>query len=203
MTDNHFMIDCETLGTGHAPPILTIGAVRFDPYGDGVTGGFYMRVDPSSALEHARADGGTFKWWLQQSDEARREIYDDENQCSLRFVLRELALFVNNSPRIGGVWGNGACSDIIWLESAYAATSEPVPWTYRDVRDFRTMRALAPEVRYEDFMTPDKAHHALEDATAQALALQEMYRRISVRSLELAPGENYSSPSFSSPSPTP
>lgn len=181
----HWMIDLETLGVGHAPPILSVGAVRFNPFGTGVAEEFYRRVDVDSALACGKPSGSTFRWWLTQSEEARLEIANGPVLGTLPLfdVLDQLRVAMSFT-QVEGVWGNGSLADIVWLESAYAAHPIPLPWTYREVMDFRTLRWLCPDVSYQDYLGEDTAHHALADARAQALACQEMMRRISVRELE-------------------
>lgn len=189
---NHFMVDCKTLGMGHNPPILAIGVVRFNPRGIGIADEVYFRIDPKNALRYGKADGDMFCWWLDQPDETRHEITQGGG-IELSHALDRLTLFMRNSPsadgisrsgKIGGVWSKGDCTDITWLESVYPIAHWPVPWNCSDVRDFSTIRWLCPDVKYEDYLDDSLVHNALADARAQALALQEMLRRISVRELE-------------------
>ena len=70
------MIDLETLATSPDAAILTIGAVRFDPFGRELTDpemdSFYVRVDLDSCDEIGLVtNDDTIAWWANQSDEAK------------------------------------------------------------------------------------------------------------------------------------
>ena len=80
--NKHVMVDIETLGTACDAPILSIGAVAFDIESGEISSKFYRAVDPSSALERGRADGGTLRWWMGQSDSARKAAFSGNSLVS-------------------------------------------------------------------------------------------------------------------------
>ena len=66
------MIDLETLATSPDAAILTIGAVKFDPFGrekdDPKMDSFYVKVDLDSCDELGLvANDDTIAWWATQN----------------------------------------------------------------------------------------------------------------------------------------
>ena len=72
---NDVMIDMETLSTNPDCVILTIGAVRFDPRGDGVAERLELRptIDEQTEEFNRSIDPDTVEWWGQQSESAVEE----------------------------------------------------------------------------------------------------------------------------------
>jgi hypothetical protein len=68
---NDVMIDMETLSTSPDCVILTIGAVRFDPRGEGVVERLELRptIDEQTEEFNRHIDPDTVAWWGQQSEE--------------------------------------------------------------------------------------------------------------------------------------
>ena len=163
------MLDLETFNNTPDSVICAIGAVEFDPETGALGQTLYRVVDPQSCVELGMTIGvDTVKWWLQQGDEARAAITKDGG-VPIKSALRDFASFIENmdcSAKHVRVWGNGAGFDNVILASAYRAADMSVPWQFYNDRCFRTLKALTPEVEYEK---PSVAHHALEDAKAQAL----------------------------------
>ncbi len=67
----HIMLDLETLGTKPGCKVLSIGACVFMPPWIGDT--FYVAMDLETIP--GTIEMGTFKWWLKQSDDARRAAF--------------------------------------------------------------------------------------------------------------------------------
>ncbi|WP_250663324.1 3'-5' exonuclease, partial [Escherichia coli] len=72
---NHLMVDLETMGNGPYAPVISIGAVFFDP-NTGETGEeFSVNISLESSMRYrARPDASTILWWLEQSEEARKSL---------------------------------------------------------------------------------------------------------------------------------
>ena len=175
---HNFMVDVETLGTQPDAVILSIGAVAFD-HNKIVNNHFYMDVDPNSCVEYGLTiDANTVKWWLGQSDEARKAITEAKNPETLYTVLLRLSDYMlefTHSPKDVIVWGNGATFDNVILASAYSNVGLPKPWGYRGDRCYRTVKASFPDI---PFVRTGCAHHALDDARSQAqhlMAIAEKY----------------------------
>jgi hypothetical protein len=186
----HLMIDLETLSTRADAAILAIGAVEFDPWTPGlVRGQFYTVVDLGSSIANGlKVDGGTFDWWLQQSDEARAAIYKVENKQPIHNALISLGEFIlTRRPTI--VWCHGLNFDIPVLQTAYRNAGMKHPWKYNAVRDTRTLYEVTGVWPKSDSYPQLTAHNALSDAIRQAYDVQEAYRAINrvVNALEPEP----------------
>lgn len=72
---NHLMIDLETMGNKPNAPIVSIGAVFFEPSTGELGEEFYRVVSLKSSMDGgAVPDPDTIMWWMQQSEEARSAI---------------------------------------------------------------------------------------------------------------------------------
>jgi 3' exoribonuclease, RNase T-like len=176
----HIMIDLETMGTRPDAPIVAIGAVAFKPERQhkdgamelgGIVSTFYMPIDlAKSVREGAVMDPDTVMWWLQQSDEARKEIAAGPVRYEPRDVLERLRYFMGVHAG-DGIWGNGASFDNVILAETYRRLELPVPWKFYEDRCYRTIKSLYPQVE----MVREGTHHnALDDARSQALHLLEI-----------------------------
>lgn len=170
---DHCMIDIETLGTAPGSIILSIGAVMFDPLGDGLGAEFYANIDPVDAQARGPTiDASTVLWWFDQTEDAR--VHLKPMRLPLDHVLGGLAAF-QRDHRTRRVWGHGATFDPVLLDAAYRACGLKTPWRPYDARDTRTLYELAG-------VKPDRAaglhHDALDDAKAQALAVQAAMRAL-------------------------
>jgi hypothetical protein len=168
----HVMIDTETFALGAKPAIIQVGAVIFDPCAvlpnDAPKAEWTVSLQSSLLLAGSDYDEGTRQWWSRQSDEAKRSV------CGVALpideVLMQLGRFILNEcgglPL--GVWAHGAAADVPWLESAYRALGLKVPWSYRQVKDTRTLFWLAKAVGWLPVPREGVAHTALQDAIWQA-----------------------------------
>lgn len=176
----HFMPDIETLGNRPGSAIAALGAVRF---GQGkIISRFYMRVSIQSCLRVGLTmDASTIFWWLQQSEEARRELCKSDEEsgasdCSqLAVVLTNFTEWLNTeepSERERTIWGNGSDFDCVNLVSAYRACGwEEAPWKFWNHRCYRTVKNMYPEIKMQRKGTH---HNALDDAESQAAHLMQM-----------------------------
>lgn len=181
---NHLMIDLETMGKKTNAPIVSIGAVFFNPQNGDIGKEFYTAVNLESAMKQgAVPDGDTILWWLKQSSEARSAICVD-NAMLISLALSELTHFINrhsDNPKYMKVWGNGATFDNIILRGAYERSSLPCPWEYFNDHDVRTIVTLGRTIGFD----PKKAmpfegdaHNALADARHQAKYVSAIWQRL-------------------------
>lgn len=173
------VVDCETLGVGNNPVILAIGAVVINdddaaPSRDRQPV-MYHNISIESCLKAGlTVTEGTLVWWMKQPEDPRMAIVHGQsiNPMTLEAALFALScLYKDNGCE--EIWSYGATADVIWLQSAYAATGKPCPWTYRDARCLRTLG----EVKDPDgalWPEPAVKHHALEDALAEAVWLSRL-----------------------------
>ncbi|HCO2258676.1 3'-5' exoribonuclease domain-containing protein [Escherichia coli] len=168
----HLMIDLETMGTNTNAPIVVIGAVFFDPQTGEIGPVFYIVISLTDAMNTgAVPDGGTIKWWLKQSSEARAAILTD--QVKLRDALSRFREFINeySDEKFVQVWGNGATFDNAILRTSYERLDIPCPWRYCNDRDVRTIVELGKTIDFDArTVIPFEGvrHNALDDARHQA-----------------------------------
>lgn len=167
------MIDLETLATSSDAAILTIGAVKFDPFGKDITDpemeSFYVKVDLDSCHDIGLVtNDDTIAWWGQQSKEAQEEAFGTEGRIHIKEALDQLYKFCRGCQR---VWSNGAAFDVPILETAFKRVQKAIPWEYWKVRDCRT----AFDLGINPQRPPVLAHHALQDAWNQAVGIQNVY----------------------------
>jgi exodeoxyribonuclease VIII len=168
------MLDLETLGTGPRSVIIAIGAVAFDSAGEGVASKFYQVVDAQSCVDAGLTlDVSTVMWWMEQSDDARKAVC--RPGLPLKTALDGFAEWYRAVGE-GPVWGNGVDFDNVIMNSAYRAIGEPrAPWLHWQNRCFRTLRNIYPHV---EIARQGTHHHALHDATTQALHLQAIFKEM-------------------------
>jgi hypothetical protein len=170
------MLDLETLGTRPGCVILTLGAVKFDPYSLREPGpGIYFRVDvdEQTALDR-EVQEDTLNWWLQQSEDVREEALGEQDRVSLDTMYRDLNRFLVG---VNNIWAQGPLFDFAILEHLYRQMGWPTPWHYWQIRDSRTLFGVHGDPRVKG-----KAglHNALEDCVSQATAVQQIYDRLGI-----------------------
>jgi exodeoxyribonuclease VIII len=178
------MLDLETMGVAHDSPIISIGAVKFDPRGtigelgdpsNPEYGHFHVAVEFHSLTEAGFVfDGKTVAWWLEQSDDARKSILMDPMPIASALSMFYLWFGEVSRP----TWGNGAGFDNVILRNAYLRLGGTAPFKYSHDSCYRTMRMLFPDVPY---VPPVTAHNALSDAEAQAAHLQKLFNRLNFK----------------------
>lgn len=168
------MIDLETLDVLPTATILTIGAVKFDPFGDDISEPsmtkFYVKVDVDSCDRlGCTVSPQTLEWWGNQSKAAQDEAFDPNGRIDIHLALEQLYKFCWGAKR---VWSHGAGFDIIILENLYRKIGKSVPWQFWEVRDTRTIFDIGIDPK----RPPVLKHHALEDAWNQAVGVQNVFR---------------------------
>ena len=181
----HLMVDLETMGSGPDAPIVSIGAVYFDPSTGNTGAEFYQVVSLESSMSFGmKPDASTIQWWLKQSSEARSAILVDE-ALGLRETLELLADFIAENAANGShtvqLWGNGCSFDNVILRRAYALTETPFAVPFWNDRDVRTMVELGKSVginpRY-DIPFEGDMHNALSDARHQVKYVSAIWQRL-------------------------
>lgn len=170
------MIDLETLDVLPTATILSIGAVKFDPFGDDVNSPscvkFYTRVDVDSCDRlGATVSQATLDWWANQSPEAQEEAFHPDDRIDIKIAMEQLYKFCWGAKR---VWSHGSGFDIIILEHYFRKIEKAIPWSFWEARDTRTLFDLGINPN----RPPVLKHHALEDAWNQAVGVQNVYRTL-------------------------
>lgn len=194
------MLDIETLSTRDYAIIISLGIVYFNPNTRGtIMERFYVTIDPEEAEKIGqRLSAATVVWWMTPDKRDAWEawtkiahfspalacqglqewfavvdtVYDSATETAR---LAALATPEQPDPRIDEriVWGNGPEFDNKLVRQMYELVGVAPPFTFRGDRDFRTMKSL-PNAK--DCCPPDQgtAHNAIDDATYQALWLQNI-----------------------------
>lgn len=181
----HLMVDMETMGNGPDAPIVSIGAVFFDPSTGNTGAEFYQVVSLESSMSFGmKPDASTIKWWLKQSSEARSAILVDE-AMGLRESLELLADFIAENAANGShtvqLWGNGCSFDNVILRRAYTLTYTPFAVPFWNDRDVRTMVELGKSVSINprfDIPFEGDMHNALSDARHQVKYVSAIWQRL-------------------------
>ena len=181
----HLMVDMETMGNGPDAPIVSIGAVFFEPSTGNTGAEFYRVVSLESSMSFGmKPDASTIQWWLKQSSEARSAILVDEGM-GLRESLELLADFIAENAANGShtvqLWGNGRSFDNVILRRAYALTETPFAVPFWNDRDVRTMVELGKSVGINprfDIPFEGDMHNALSDARHQVKYVSAIWQRL-------------------------
>ncbi|EGO9591942.1 exonuclease, partial [Escherichia coli] len=162
---HHLMIDLETMVKNPDAPIISIGAIFFDPQTGDMGPEFSKTIDLETA--GGVIDRDTIKWWLKQSREAQSAIMTDE--IPLDDALLQLREFIdeNSGEFFVQVWGNGANFDNTILCRSYERHGIPCPWRYYNDRDVRTIVELGKAIDFDARTAipfEGERHNALDDA---------------------------------------
>ena len=176
---HHLMIDLKTMGTNPDAPIISIGAIFFDPQTGDMGPEFSKTIDLDTA--GGVIDRDVIKWWLKQSREAQSAILTDE--IPLDDALLQLREFIdeNSCGFYVRVWGNGANFDNVILRRSYERQGIPCPWRYCNDRDVRTIVELGNSIGFDVRMTipfEGVPHNALDDARHQAKQVSAIWQKL-------------------------
>lgn len=194
----HLMCDIETMGTSPTAPVLSIGAVLFDPLSSDTWEGLHKRsflrtIDIEDAVKHSSGiEANTLKWWLKQSDAAIKRLVMGE-LVGLQPALNDLfkyALDRGSSSALGAewrsfpvatcFWANSPSFDYVILEHSAKSLGMKWPFFFSWYRDTRTLYDVAwPNGPDDRPQTNAGVHHdARDDAISQALMVQAAYKQI-------------------------
>ncbi|HAW0217902.1 TPA: exonuclease [Escherichia coli] len=178
-TCDHLMIDLETMGKNPDAPIISIGAIFFDPQTGDMGPEFSKTIDLETA--GGVIDRDTIKWWLKQSREAQSAIMTDE--IPLDDALLQLREFIdeNSGEFFVQVWGNGTNFDNVILRRSYERQGIPCPWRYYNDRDVRTIVELGKAIDFDARTTipfEGERHNALDDARYQAKYVSAIWQKL-------------------------
>lgn len=143
----HVMIDTETLGRAPGSVIRSLAAVEFDPE-TGETGREKVwKIELADSIRYGfKVESSTLKWWMMQSEEARRDFVEGA-ETKLEEFLEEFMEFladVNENDDFT-LWCLQLDFDVPMLRAYYSWYNQNVhgcdedvlPWDFRKVRDVR------------------------------------------------------------------
>jgi len=174
----HAMIDLETLGTKPDCTIISLGAIKFNPFTDEEPyGGLYYKADIDEQSSLGRTvDDATLEWWGRQDAKIRDEALTDGDRTSVETITNELNKFLVGVDQI---WAQGPAFDIVILENLYQQLAKPTPWNFWQIRDSRTLFAMMPADPRKSVQ--QDLHNALADCYFQAKCVQQSYKHFGVK----------------------
>lgn len=172
------MLDIETLSTRPNAVILSLGAVKFDPFSDRIDykEGLDLKIDVDQQTAIGRhIQEETLNWWATQPPEVQDAALGENNRVSLEEFCRRL-----NKMMVGvdQIWCQGPAFDMVIIEDLYRQLNKPTPWQFWQVRDSRTLFGVFGDPRDKN---RKDAHNALIDCVYQAIGVQEIYKSQAVK----------------------
>jgi exodeoxyribonuclease VIII len=169
------MVDLETMAVSPNAVVLTLGAVHFNPYGDGYSDKLYMRIsiDDQDTLNR-EVDPNTLDWWAKQDAKIMEEAFSPDDRVPLAEAIDRFHKFAWGCDAF---WSHGSVFDIVILENIYRQLGKPVPWQFWQIRDTRTLFDLG----WDPDMPKGGLHDALQDAIRQAAGVQNIYSKLKIK----------------------
>ena len=173
----HAMIDIETLGTEPDCVVLSVGAVKFDPYQ--FTTPHAKTLWRPSADEQMTAERSvledTLQWWAKQPEHIQAEAFTEDNRVSLDAFFKDLNKYLVGVDKI---WCQGPQFDMVILENLFKQFDHHTNWAFWQIMDCRTIFNMMP-------VDPRKAiqqnlHSADEDAYYQAICVQGVFQHLEI-----------------------
>ena len=171
----HLMVDLETMAVSPRSVVLSLGAVHFNPYGNGYSDKLYMRIniDDQDALGR-EIDPNTLDWWAKQDPAVMEEAFSPDDRVPLQEAMDRFHKFAWGCDAF---WAHGSIFDITILEDLYKQMEKPVPWQFWQIRDTRTLFDLG----WDPDMPQGGKHDALQDAIRQSVGVQNIYTKLKIK----------------------
>ena len=177
----HFMVDIETLGNTPRSVIAQIAAASFDPRTGDIYDEFSVNVDTRSSQRiGAEITADTVLWWMRQNPQAQASVF--QNTVPIQSAIEAFTewLFIQEAGPERIMWANSPSFDLTILKETYHMIGLPViPWGYWNERDYRTICAMAPEIK-ENFDWSGIAHEAMSDVRNQIRVLAETLKHLEI-----------------------
>ena len=176
---HHLMIVLKTMGTSPDAPIISIGAIFYDPQTGDMGPEFSKTIDLETA--GGVIDRGAIKYWCKQSREAQSAIMTDE--IPLDDALLQLREFIdeNSGEFFVQIWGKEANFNNVILRRSYERQGIPCPWSYYNDRDVRTIVELGKAIDFDARTAipfEGERHNALDDARYQAKYVSAIWQKL-------------------------
>lgn len=165
------MIDIESLGTVPGAPVVTIGAVLFNPFKCDssdvmVERSMALKIDLSDSIKFSNIGdnpedaGRTIRWWFEQKDEAIKALVGEDcitmqealiklyRYCHERgdYVNKEFFDGLSSFPIANRFWAKDPDFDMSLLRYYYEhpdLQGAKMPWEFWECRSVRTVQDLA------------------------------------------------------------
>lgn len=166
------MIDMETMAVSPNAVVLSLGAVHFNPYGNGYGDKLYFRIDLDDQDKLGREiDPNTIEWWGKQDPVIMEEAFSPDNRIPLVDAMDQFHKFAWGCDTF---WSHGATFDLVIIENIYRSLNKPLPWNFWQLRCCRSLCDLG----IDPDMPKGGKHDALQDAIRQAVGVQNVYRKL-------------------------
>jgi len=176
----HGMIDLETLGVEPDSVVITLGAIKFDPYSDTEPhDGLYLRCDIEEQSEkyNRSIDDNTLAWWGRQEQNIQDEAFGDhENRVNMDTLTKAINKWCVGLDQL---LCQGPLFDYAILQNLYKQVGKPCPWNYWQIRDSRTLFSMMPSDPRKAIQ--EEAHNALADCYYQAKCVQSTFKHFGVK----------------------
>ena len=169
----HAMIDIETLGTMPNSVILSVGAVKFDPFkSDEPYDGRHWKINVDAQTSKGRfVDEKTLAWWSKQEKDIQDRAFSDHGRIPVEPFMQELNAWLTGCEQI---WCQGPQFDMVILEDFFRDFGHHMNWFYWQVSDCRTLFKMMPQDPRKQIQ--EDLHDAQADAHWQAVCVQQFYR---------------------------
>ena len=171
------MIDIETLGTEPDCVVLSVGAVKFDPYmltEPHAKTLWKPEIDTQTTAERSVLDS-TLEWWAKQPAHIQDEAFSEDGRIPLAQFMGELNKYLVGVDK---VWCQGPQFDMVILENFFDAFGHHKNWFYWQISDCRTLFKIMPRDPRKDIQ--QNLHNALEDSRWQAVCVQKFFKDFNV-----------------------
>ena len=173
----HVMIDIETLGTEPDCVVLSVGAVKFNPFNNEEPHAKTLwRPCAETQMDNERSVlESTLEWWAKQPAHIQDEAFSENFRMTVTSFMGELNKYLVGVDK---VWCQGPQFDMVILENLFTQFNHHKGWAFWQIMDCRTIFNMMP-------VDPRKAiqqnlHSADADAYYQAVCVQQTYNHFSV-----------------------
>ena len=167
----HLMVDMETMAVSPRTVVLSLGAVKFNPFGSEIYDELYFKIDLDDQDKLGREiDPNTLDWWAKQDPVVMEEAFSIDGRIPLLNAVDQFHKFAWGCDKF---WSHGATFDLVILEDIYRQLNKPLPWHYWQLRDTRTLFDLG----WDPEMSKENKHDALADARRQAIGVQNILQK--------------------------
>ena len=203
------MIDIETMGTSDSAVILSIGAIRFNPFteepiynpetGAALCPSFYAVIHRETQRGRT-IDKSTEEWWDSPARaDAKKQIDDHPNKVHLVDALDKLWDFLKGEEaaghkKTGKGWGCAPSFDQSIVGHAMEmyginrlkGKKGSMPIAFWDEMDVRTIENFVFGKKYRTDIRAGTYHNALDDCITQALMVRDAAKVVSAGRAALA-----------------
>lgn len=173
----HAMIDIETLDTAPTSTVLSVGAVKFDPYTSHEPFAKTLwRPGVEEQLDRGRTvSESTLEFWAKQDEHIRESTFTDEGRIPVGEFFKELNKYLVGVDKI---WCQGPQFDMVIIEDLYTQFDHHKGWAYWQIMDCRTIFGMMPRDPRKDIQ--QNLHSADDDAYWQAVSVQKTFKHFGV-----------------------